>query len=134
MTKAIGRMLVMFGAIAIRFVNHEYEAQIVPGSLLMWDPTHKSTNGRVTAARVTAARALWNILDQTNVAPDQHNYHGNFNADLFETLFKRLCDNLQSFYGPCVIHMDGAAYHKRNTCDAPKSSEQKAERPKSKLG
>jgi hypothetical protein len=39
--------------------------------------------------------------------------HGNFAADLFEFWFEALCRTLQSVYGQCPIHMDGAPYHKR---------------------
>ena len=40
-------------------------------------------------------------------------YHGNFNADLFEFRFEKLCRTLQTIHGPCLIHMDGARYHMR---------------------
>jgi hypothetical protein len=40
-------------------------------------------------------------------------YHGNFTAELFEFWFKKLCQTLQACYGQCLIHMDGASYHKR---------------------
>ncbi|GMF68064.1 unnamed protein product [Phytophthora fragariaefolia] len=45
-------------------------------------------------------------------------YHGNFDAVLFEKWFLRLCINLQA-YGSCVIHMDGTRYHKRQQNPAP---------------
>src|SRR5947208_12443042 len=41
------------------------------------------------------------------------NYHGNFNAEIFENLFSTLCKTLYEKYGPVNIHMDGASYHKR---------------------
>jgi len=44
-------------------------------------------------------------------SPD-NDYHGNFNAELFEKWFKRLCISLKKNYGSCIIHLDGAAYHR----------------------
>ncbi|POM78552.1 Hypothetical protein PHPALM_3906 [Phytophthora palmivora] len=48
-------------------------------------------------------------------------YHGNFNSELFEEWFEELCITLDTNYGPCVIHMDGAGYHKRITNEMPTS-------------
>ncbi|ETK70667.1 hypothetical protein L915_22006, partial [Phytophthora nicotianae] len=45
-------------------------------------------------------------------------YHGNFDAALFEKWFTKLCMTLQQ-YGNCIIHMDGASYHKRQEDPAP---------------
>ncbi|KAI8887381.1 hypothetical protein K501DRAFT_268922 [Backusella circina FSU 941] len=39
-------------------------------------------------------------------------YYGNFNADKFEELFEDFCAALVP-YGSCIIHIDGASYHKR---------------------
>jgi hypothetical protein len=37
----------------------------------------------------------------------------NFNADIFEFLFRKLCCTIEEKYGPSIIHMDGVRYHKR---------------------
>uniref|UniRef100_U9UV59 Tc1-like transposase DDE domain-containing protein n=1 Tax=Rhizophagus irregularis (strain DAOM 181602 / DAOM 197198 / MUCL 43194) TaxID=747089 RepID=U9UV59_RHIID len=59
----------------------------------------------------------WNdisdIVKDANITPNQVNYHGNFNAEIFEDLFSTLCKILYENYGPVSIHMDGASYHKR---------------------
>ncbi|OWZ18238.1 hypothetical protein PHMEG_0007705 [Phytophthora megakarya] len=57
---------------------------------------------------------------------DDTDYHGNFTGELFETWFGDLCKNLLDTYGPCRIHMDGAAYHKVMVDPAPSSSTSKA--------
>jgi hypothetical protein len=49
----------------------------------------------------------------SKIAPDLVDYHGNFNADIFEGLFKKLCHRLKNEFEGCVIHMDGAKYHFR---------------------
>ncbi|ETL36796.1 hypothetical protein L916_11289 [Phytophthora nicotianae] len=53
-------------------------------------------------------------------------YHSNFTGELFELWFEELCQLLQSRYGRCRIHMDGAAYHKVIEDPAPASSKTKA--------
>ena len=54
-------------------------------------------------------------------------YHGNFNAEIFEDLFSMLCSTLHEKYGPVNIHMDGASYHKRQVESVPTSSTRKQE-------
>ncbi|GET50012.1 hypothetical protein H257_11777 [Rhizophagus irregularis DAOM 181602=DAOM 197198] len=54
-------------------------------------------------------------------------YHGNFNAEIFEDLFSTLCETLHEKYGPVNIHMDGASYHKRQVENIPTSSTKKQE-------
>lgn len=69
--------------------------EFVPGSIQVWNAGLK--------------RAHW--------ADDD--YHGNFDAPQFERWFTDLCITLQSKYGGCNIHMDGASYHKRNLNKSP---------------
>eukprot|EP00644_Phytophthora_capsici_P009776 jgi/Phyca11/50434/gw1.35.151.1 len=52
-------------------------------------------------------------------------YHGNFDSALFEKWFTKLCQTLKT-YGACVIHMDGASYHKRQEDPAPTTRTRKA--------
>jgi hypothetical protein len=40
-------------------------------------------------------------------------YHGNFDAAQFERWFDHLCAMLAFNHGKCVVHLDGAKYHKR---------------------
>ena len=44
---------------------------------------------------------------------DADDYHGNFNADLFEKWFGKVIKTCSDLYGECVFIMDGAKYHKR---------------------
>jgi hypothetical protein len=53
-------------------------------------------------------------------------YHGNFTAQLFERWFKELCQSLANDHGSCVIHLDGAKYHKRLLNPNPTASWKKA--------
>ncbi|CAB4489170.1 unnamed protein product [Rhizophagus irregularis] len=59
--------------------------------------------------------------------PNQVDYHGNFNAEIFEDLFSTLCKALYEKYGPVNIHMDGASYHKRRVENIPTSNTKKQE-------
>ena len=52
---------------------------------------------------------IWNSLSRS---PDD-DYHGNFNATIFEDWFQLMCYSVMMTYGPAVIHMDGARYHLR---------------------
>ena len=54
-------------------------------------------------------------------------YHGNFNAEMFELWFELLCKNAAEDHGPCDIKLDGAGYHKRDTNKTPSSSSKKQE-------
>ncbi|RHZ27611.1 hypothetical protein DYB37_012142 [Aphanomyces astaci] len=64
---------------------------------------------------------------QVDSVDDGDDYHGNFNSDMFERWFGGVCRTLQALHGPCVIHMDGAKYHKLvlnppPTCKDPKAT------------
>jgi hypothetical protein len=66
------------------------------------------------------------VVRKTKTVPDHHDYHGNFTADLFEEIFKRLCDQLTLMGFPgCDIHMDGASYHVRDSEKPPCKSSKK---------
>ncbi|KAF9190574.1 hypothetical protein BGZ51_008425 [Haplosporangium sp. Z 767] len=72
----------------------------------------KSTRGRSANES-----ELWNyipeeIQEQSIIVPSNE-YHGDFNAELFDSLFKRIRNNLNDIgLGSCHTHLDGAAsYH-----------------------
>ena len=119
-----GPLLVIFGAIIVmRNGNtNKLEGEIVPNSLLIWDPSIKppSLRGR---KRLNADE--WENIPDTirnaNLVADQSDYHGNFNAEIFEDLFEKLCAGIKDRYGPVCIHMDGARYHKRRAEQVPTS-------------
>jgi transposase len=128
-----GKMLVIFGAIAIfRNSNSNFiRGEIVKESLHIWDPTIRANmqpNLR-RRGRPRLDREQWEtvpeVVLQSNIAPTQVDYHGNFTADIFEDLFSKLCESLQNEYGDCHIHMDGAKYHKRRSGSIPTSSSRK---------
>jgi hypothetical protein len=55
---------------------------------------------------------LWESLPrrvkESEIAPNYHDYHGNFDAEIFEEIFTDLCNTLERRYGSCHIHLDGA--------------------------
>ena len=119
-------MLVIFGAIAVRKVDNCLRAEIVEDNILIWpvkgewhlqalpstgDKRKRGRPGTKNTAQQWAS--LPQCVKNSNITPDYHDYHGNFNADLFEKLFDRLCDKLKEKYSGCDIHMDGAKYHFR---------------------
>ena len=123
-----GPLLVIFGAIIVmRNCNtNKIEGEIVPNSLLIWDPSIKPPSSR---GRKRLNADEWaNIPDtirNANIAADQTDYHGNFNAEIFEDLFEKLCAGIKDRYGPVCIHMDGARYHKRRAEQVPTSNSKK---------
>ncbi|POM63235.1 hypothetical protein PHPALM_27483 [Phytophthora palmivora] len=77
--------------------------------------------GRTTYGKfVEGSIKCWNASKKPS-KQDSDDYHGNFNSELFEKWFEELCINLDTNYGPCIIHMDGAGYHKRMTNEMPTS-------------
>jgi transposase len=79
-------------------------------------------NGRLHAEWVPGSVKTW----PSHLKGDDSDYHGNFNGPLFERWFEDLCIGLLARYGPCRIHMDGAAYHKVIEDRAPTKSTSKS--------
>ena len=114
-TPGRGPLIVIFGAIIImRNGNtNKLYSEIVPNSLLMWDPSIKppSSRGR-KRINADAWADIPEVIRNSNIAADHVDYHGNFTAEIFENLFDKLCANIRERYGPVDIHMDSARYHK----------------------
>lgn len=91
-------MLVIFAAFIVFKEGHGRRAQIIPESIHVW-PVQGGNSPYV-------------------------DYHGYFDAEKFERLFETICRAIEP-YGSCVIHMDGASYHKRRTNRVPTSATKK---------
>lgn len=78
-------------------------ADFVPNSLVMWQSQLKPKKG------------------------EDDDYHVNFTSLIFENWFSKLCKRLLDTYGSCVIHMDGASYHKQIMNPVPTSTNIKAD-------
>ena len=66
---------------------------------------------------------VWPAKGSRGVETD---YHGNFGKNKFASLFEKLCVSLVP-YGNCVIHMNGASYHRNRINKVPTSNSRKAE-------
>jgi len=123
-------LLVIFGAITI-FRNgntNKLHGEFIPNSVYIWDPAIKPPGSRGRKRRNAEAwEDIPSVVKDANIIPDQTDYHGNFNADIFENLFEKLCESISIKYGAVDIHMDGARYHKRHIESIPTSSSRKAE-------
>ncbi|GES77743.1 hypothetical protein H257_11777 [Rhizophagus clarus] len=125
-----GPLVVIFGAIIVFWngSSNKLHGELVPNSVHIWDPTIKPPENR---GRKRNNAEEWNdvpnIVKDSNIVPNQVDYHGNFNAEIFEDLFSTLCQTLHEKYGPVNIHMDGASYHKRRVETIPSSSSKKQE-------
>lgn len=130
LTPGRGPLLVIFGAIIV-FQNggtNKIHGELVPNSVYTWDPAIKPPG---TRGRRRNNAEEWDdipdVVKNANIVPDQVDYHGNFNAEVFEDLFTKLCETISKTYGPANIHMDGARYHKRRTETLPTSTTRKKE-------
>ncbi|CAO3701495.1 unnamed protein product [Rhizopus microsporus] len=61
------------------------------------------------ASMVEDSINMWSVSKSKDVNLD---FHGHFTAEKFERLFENLCKS-HVHYSNCIIHMDGAFYHKR---------------------
>jgi hypothetical protein len=125
-----GPLLVIFGTIVV-FRNgssNKLHGELVPNSVHIWDPTIKPPGN---CGRKRNNVEEWNnipdVVKDTNIVLNQVDYHGNFNADIFEDLFSTLCKTLHETYGPVNIHINGASYHKQCVENIPISSAKKQE-------
>ncbi|CAB4493350.1 unnamed protein product [Rhizophagus irregularis] len=125
-----GPLVVIFGAIIV-FRNgssNKLHGELVPNSVHIWDPTIKPS-GNWGRKRNNADEwdNIPDVVKDANIMPNQVDYHGNFNAEIFEDLFSTLCKALYEKYGPVNIHMDGASYHKWRVENIPTSNTKKQE-------
>ena len=73
------------------------------------------------ASMIKDSITVWLVKGSRGLEVD---YHGHFNSGKFEELFQKLCITLEQ-YGNCIIHMDGASYHKRRDNDIPSQKDKK---------
>lgn len=117
-------MLVIFRAFIIFRKDNHLHAELVPDNILIWPvkggihkqaTPHGRGGGHEHSHSPAQGNNIWTSLPDcvcnSGIAPNYHDYHGNFTAELFERLFDRMCLALRNRYGPCHIHMDGAKYH-----------------------
>jgi transposase len=120
-------MLVIFGAFVVFRQDNRVCANFVRDNILVW-PVSGGLRGATATGRGrrAAGAELWRevpaVVREAGIAPDFHDYHGNFNAELFERLFEKLCVILHDDYGSCNIHMDGAKYHVRQENPLPSTA------------
>ena len=89
-----------------------------------------SNRDRLFGEWIPGCFQCWNSIKQKKrkynpEIHDEEDYHGNFDADLFEKWFEKLCGIAFQKYGSCRIHLDGAKYHKRVINPVPNSSNKK---------
>jgi transposase len=99
-------------------------ANFVERSLVAWDSTKQGKKCHNIFHEDDEDLAMHMVTGESDVTRD---YHGNFSAELFEFWFRKLCQTLQELYGQCLIHMDGAAYHKRRHNRPPTEADSVAE-------
>jgi len=128
-----GAMLVIFGAFVVyRNEQGTTQAGFVEDHIINWpaEGGNRLQEG-VRRGRPFKDQDQWltavppEVLE-TKTVPRTHDYHGYFNGGTFEKLFTRMCNKLNELgHRNCIIHMDGASYHVRNTERAPSKSANK---------
>jgi hypothetical protein len=97
--------------------NGVLNSKIVEESVVIWPVGRKTHIPARKPGRPAANSNVWTsvppFVRNANITPDTIDYHGNFNADIFEKLFKKLGKRLHEEFSGCIIHMDGAKYHFR---------------------
>jgi arsenate reductase-like glutaredoxin family protein len=133
-----GSMIVIFGAFIVWDDDScgILRANFIEDFICNWPASgraHLVKWNKKTLARPTQSssdsdpwRTVNNIIRESDIVPQCHDYHGSFTADLFETILKRLCDRLTlTGHSGCDIHMDGASYHVRDSERPPCKSSKK---------
>lgn len=100
--------------------GHELHApEWVPGSFVCWS----SQGGPQPAAREAARKHLKEpepFKVKINPATgDEADYHGSMDVNFYMAWFRQLCDTCRKRYGPCLIKLDGAKYHRSRTAEMP---------------
>ena len=86
-----------------------------------------ANDDRLVAEWVAGSFETWSSKDGArDIHGNERDYHGNFNAKLFEKWFTKLCITIKDRYGDAIFIMDGAGYHKRCLNPAPGSDAKKA--------
>ena len=87
--------------------------EVVPNSLLIWDPLIKPPSSR---GRKQANADVWDniseVIQNSNIAVNHIDYHENFTAEIFKDLFDKFCINIKKYYGPVNIYMNNTWYYK----------------------
>ncbi|CAG8591965.1 8571_t:CDS:2, partial [Scutellospora calospora] len=104
-------LLIIFEVIIIFCNDNKLYGELVSYSINIWDPTIKPLPNK----------------RNSKIVPDQVDYHGNFNAKIFESLFTKLCIMIKEKYDETDIHIDSALYHKRRAENIPTSISKKSE-------
>ncbi|KAF8913364.1 hypothetical protein BGZ58_005716, partial [Dissophora ornata] len=98
-----GPLLVIFAAFVVYYDrdNHRMESKFVQDSVYIWPPignAHLNTSKRSKDG--DNDNNVWNNVPQevkdAKVIAVDHDYHGNFIAELFDRLFQRICQNLEA--------------------------------------
>jgi hypothetical protein len=102
-------ILVIFGAIAVG--RKAGKGELVPDGLHIWDPCikekkepkriqrpkqHVNATGEMKrkkgySVRVGSCWVIPDVVKNTGLVADNIDYHGNFNADIFENIFDEFC-------------------------------------------
>ncbi|KAF9365648.1 hypothetical protein BGX34_009183 [Mortierella sp. NVP85] len=102
-------------------VYYDHEARQVQGkfvkdSVHIWPSIGKAHVKKSDKDKETVWNNVPHEIREANIMATDNDYHGNFNSEVFDVLFKRLCQKLVEMnLRGCQIHLDGAKYHFHDT-------------------
>jgi len=119
-------LLIIFAAFVVWYdkSKNELRSKFVDESVYIWPSIGKAHTKSGGAAKNLFNKEVWNDvpseIEAAGIVAPTNDYHGNFSADLFDSLFTRICKNLQGMgLNNCRIHLDGASYHFHKTTAKP---------------
>ncbi|KAF9924149.1 hypothetical protein BGZ65_008491 [Modicella reniformis] len=121
-------LLVIFAAFVVYYDKEKRELQgtFVKDSVHIWPALGKAHIRKTDGQDDNVWSNVPEEIRQAGIMADVNDYHGNFNSEVFDALFRRLCQNLNDMnLGPCHIHLDGAKYHFHNLNKKPNASDKK---------
>ena len=118
--------MVIFAAFVVWYDKdkEELRSKFVDESVYVWPSIGKAHTKSEGSAKNLFNMEVWNNvppeIEVAGIVAPTNDYHGNFSALLFHSLFTRICKNLQGMgLENCRIHLDGASYHFHKTAAKP---------------
>jgi len=118
--------LITFAAFVVWYDKDrdELRSKFVDGSVYIWPSIGKAHTKSEGAAKTFPTRKYGMMpppeIEAAGIVAPTNDYHGNFSADLFDSLFTCICKSLQGMgLNSCRIHLDGASYHFHTTTAKP---------------
>ncbi|KAF9944109.1 hypothetical protein BGZ65_012616, partial [Modicella reniformis] len=122
--------LIIFGAFVVYYDKDKraLQGKFAKDSVYIWPALGKAHTRKANNQEENVWSNVPDEIREAGIMADVNDYHGNFNSEVFDALFRRLCQNLSDMnLGTCHIHLDGAKYHFHNLKKKPNKTNKKVE-------